>query len=169
MTEPILLFGVPFDFVLFATTLLGVALFHRHTLPIALGGLLATTTYKLGITGFKDGAGLAGLFIHLSHEEFQTTAQTIGQPVVIIKVDGDADIEAAFATAKDRAVSGVIVAAGSFQFRWTDKLISLAARYALPAIYAGREVVSAGGLVSYSGSQSEAHGGHLLWAYPEGG
>ena len=38
-----------------------------------------------------------------------------------------------------------------------DKLISLAARYALPAIYAGREVVSAGGLVSYSGSQSEAH------------
>ncbi|MGC1857976.1 MAG: ABC transporter substrate-binding protein [Pseudolabrys sp.] len=90
-------------------------------------------------------------------KEFQTTAQTIGQPVVIIKVDGDADIEAAFATAKDRAVSGVIVAAGSFQFRWTDKLISLAARYALPAIYAGREVVSAGGLVSYSGSQSEAH------------
>ena len=90
-------------------------------------------------------------------KELHETAHAIGQPVVIIKVDGDADIEAAFATAKDRAVSGVIVAAGSFQFRWTDKLISLAARYALPAIYAGREVVSAGGLVSYSGSQSEAH------------
>ena len=68
MTEPILLFGVPFDFILFATTLLGIALFHRHTLPIALGGLVAITTYKLSITGFKDGAGLAGLLIHLSHE-----------------------------------------------------------------------------------------------------
>ena len=68
MTEPILLFGVPFDFILFATTLLGIALFHRHTLQIALGGLLAITTYKLSITGFKDGAGLGGLLIHLSHE-----------------------------------------------------------------------------------------------------
>ena len=68
MTEPILLFGIPFDFILFAATLLGIALFHRHTLPIALGGLVAITTYKLSITGFKDGAGLAGLFIHLSHE-----------------------------------------------------------------------------------------------------
>ena len=68
MTEPILLFGVPFDFILFATTLLGIALFHRHTLQIALGGLLAITAYKLSITGFKDGAGLGGLLIHLSHE-----------------------------------------------------------------------------------------------------
>ena len=68
MTEPIVLFGVPFDFILFAATLLGIALFHRHTLPIALGGLVAITTYKLTITGFKDGAGLTGLFIHLSHE-----------------------------------------------------------------------------------------------------
>ena len=68
MTEPILLFGVPFDFILFATTLLGIALFHRHTLLIALGGLVAITAYKLSITGFKDGAGLAGLLIHLSHE-----------------------------------------------------------------------------------------------------
>ena len=68
MTEPIFLFGTPFDFILFAATLLGIALSHRHTLPIALGGLVAITTYKLSITGFKDGAGLAGLFIHLSHE-----------------------------------------------------------------------------------------------------
>ena len=68
MTEPTLLFGIPFDFVLFAATLLGIALFHRHTLLIALGGLVAITAYKLSITGFKDGAGLAGLLIHLSHE-----------------------------------------------------------------------------------------------------
>ena len=68
MTEPILLFGVPFDFILFATTLLGIALFHRRTLQIALGGLLAITAYKLSVTGFKDGAGLDGLLIHLSHE-----------------------------------------------------------------------------------------------------
>ena len=33
------LFGIPVDFVIFATILLGVALFHRHTLAVALTGL----------------------------------------------------------------------------------------------------------------------------------
>ena len=68
MTEPILLFGVPLDFVLFALTLLCIALFHRHTLPIALVGLAVITTYKLAFTGFRDGAGFAGLGFHLTHE-----------------------------------------------------------------------------------------------------
>ena len=93
----------------------------------------------------------------LEVNEFQKTANSIGQSTVIVAVKDGPDLEAAFAKAKDQGVSGVIVAAGSFEFRWTDKLVSLAARYALPAIYAGREIVSAGGLISYSGSQSEAH------------
>ena len=67
-TEPILLFGIPIDFVFFALTLLGIALFHRHTLPIALAGLALITAYKLVFTGFKDGAGLTGLGLHLGHE-----------------------------------------------------------------------------------------------------
>ena len=68
MTEPVLLFGISFDVVLFALTLLGIALFHRHTLPIALAGLAVITAYKLIFTGFKDGAGLVGLGLHLGHE-----------------------------------------------------------------------------------------------------
>jgi Na+/H+ antiporter NhaD/arsenite permease-like protein len=68
LTEPILLFGIPIDFVLFALTLLGIALFHRHTLPIALAGLAVITAYKLALTGFRDGAGFVGLGLHLGHE-----------------------------------------------------------------------------------------------------
>jgi len=68
LTEPILLFGVSFDFVLFALTLFGIALFHRHTLVIALAGLAAITAYKLTFTGFNEGTGLVGLGFHLSHE-----------------------------------------------------------------------------------------------------
>jgi Na+/H+ antiporter NhaD/arsenite permease-like protein len=60
--------GIPFDFVLFGLTLIGVALFHRHTLPIALAGLAAITAYKLDFTGFKEGAGVNGLALHLGHE-----------------------------------------------------------------------------------------------------
>jgi Na+/H+ antiporter NhaD/arsenite permease-like protein len=61
-------FGIPVDFILFAITLLGVALFHRHTLAVALTGLAAITLYKLGFTGFREGMGLAGLATHLRHE-----------------------------------------------------------------------------------------------------
>jgi Na+/H+ antiporter NhaD/arsenite permease-like protein len=56
------------DFVLFALTLAGVALFHRHTLAVALSGLALVTLYKLGFTGFKTGPGLGGLAQHMAHE-----------------------------------------------------------------------------------------------------
>ena len=62
------LLGVPVDFILFAITLLGVALFHRYTLYVALAGLAAITLYKLGFAAFKEGAGLSGLASHLGHE-----------------------------------------------------------------------------------------------------
>ncbi len=60
--------GVPIDFLLFALTLVGVALFHHHTLRVALIGLAATTLYKLGFTGFSTGPGLTGLGVHMAHE-----------------------------------------------------------------------------------------------------
>ena len=60
--------GVPVDFLLFALTLAGVALFHHHTLQVALIGLAAITLYKLGFTGFRTGTGLPGLGGHLLHE-----------------------------------------------------------------------------------------------------
>jgi Na+/H+ antiporter NhaD/arsenite permease-like protein len=66
--EPVLVFGIPVDFILFALTLLGVALFHHKTLQVALGGLAAIVVYKLVFTGFKHGAGLAGLGHHMAHE-----------------------------------------------------------------------------------------------------
>jgi Na+/H+ antiporter NhaD/arsenite permease-like protein len=68
LIDPILVFGIPVDFILFAVTLLGVALFHHHTLPVALGGLVAISVYKVVFTGFKFGTGVAGLIGHLEHE-----------------------------------------------------------------------------------------------------
>ena len=62
------MFGIPVDFILFALTLLGVALFHHKTLQVALAGLAAIVVYKLAFTGFKHGAGLAGLGHHMAHE-----------------------------------------------------------------------------------------------------
>jgi len=61
-------FGIPVDFILFALTLLGVALFHHHTLTVALTGLVVISLYKIGFTGFNEGAGVTGWLAHLQHE-----------------------------------------------------------------------------------------------------
>jgi Na+/H+ antiporter NhaD/arsenite permease-like protein len=68
MIEPLYLFGIPVDFILFALTLLGVALFHHYTLQVALTGLATIVAYKLVFTGFKFGTGFAGLALHMQHE-----------------------------------------------------------------------------------------------------
>jgi Na+/H+ antiporter NhaD/arsenite permease-like protein len=60
--------GVPVDFLLFALVLLGVATLHLHTLKVALGGAAVITAYQWLFTGFKTGAGLAGLAGHFGHE-----------------------------------------------------------------------------------------------------
>jgi Na+/H+ antiporter NhaD/arsenite permease-like protein len=67
VTSPVV-FGIPVDFILFAATLLGVALFHHYVLQVALTGLVTITTYKILFTGFKTGAGIAGFGAHMGHE-----------------------------------------------------------------------------------------------------
>jgi Na+/H+ antiporter NhaD/arsenite permease-like protein len=61
-------FGIPLEFILFAMTLLGVALFHHRTLQVALTGLAVISLYKIGLTGFHEGTGLGGWLGHLEHE-----------------------------------------------------------------------------------------------------
>ena len=60
--------GIPLDFILFAITLAGVALFHHHTLRVAVIGLATITLYKLLFSTFAGVPGLAGLFAHVQHE-----------------------------------------------------------------------------------------------------
>jgi Na+/H+ antiporter NhaD/arsenite permease-like protein len=66
--ELIRIFGIPLDFFLFGLTLLGVALFHAHTLRIALAGAITISLYKIIFTGFKFGPGVSGWLSHMGHE-----------------------------------------------------------------------------------------------------
>jgi len=66
--EPPAPLGIPVEFILFALTLIGVAVLHHYTLQVALAGLAVIALYKLAFTGFKSGPGLAGLATHMHHE-----------------------------------------------------------------------------------------------------
>jgi Na+/H+ antiporter NhaD/arsenite permease-like protein len=62
--------GIPIEFILFALTLLGVALFHGQTLYVALTGMVVIAAYKLGFTDFS-------IAKHLAHE-WVTLANLLG-------------------------------------------------------------------------------------------
>jgi len=69
--------GVPVDFILFALTLGGVALFHHHTLRVAVIGLVVITLYKLAFSSFRGVPGVDGLVALLGHE-WVTVANLFG-------------------------------------------------------------------------------------------
>jgi Na+/H+ antiporter NhaD/arsenite permease-like protein len=60
--------GIPVDFILFACVLAGVALFHHHTLRVAVVGLAVITVYKLIWSPFHGVPAFSGLAALLQHE-----------------------------------------------------------------------------------------------------
>ncbi len=61
-------FGIPFEFILFALTLIGVALFHHKTFEVSMTGVVVIALYKILFTGFKWGPGVGGFISHMGHE-----------------------------------------------------------------------------------------------------
>jgi len=89
--------------------------------------------------------------------EVQAAAQAIGQQLLILDVSSDPEIETAFATFVQRGAGALLVGSGPFLFSNSERVVALAARHAIPAIYALREPVVASGLMSYGTSQSDAY------------
>ena len=69
--------GIPLDFILFALTLAGVALFHHHTLFVAVTGMLVIAAYKILLGDFAGVTGLQGL-AEMLHHEWVTLGNLLG-------------------------------------------------------------------------------------------
>jgi putative tryptophan/tyrosine transport system substrate-binding protein len=89
--------------------------------------------------------------------EVQAAAQANGQQLLILGVSSDPEIETAFARFVQRRAGALLVGSGPFLFSNSEQVVALAARHAIPAIYALREPVVASGLMSYGTSQSDAY------------
>jgi putative tryptophan/tyrosine transport system substrate-binding protein len=88
--------------------------------------------------------------------EAQRAALSIGRQMVVIKAATEADIDAAFTSLAQQGVGALLVGPDPFFDSRAARIIELAARHALPAIYPLRETVSAGGLMSYGTSITDA-------------
>ncbi len=89
--------------------------------------------------------------------ELQTAAQTIGQQLLVLDAASDRDLEAAFVTMVQRGAGALLVGASAFLTSRRESIVATAARHALPAIYVQREFATAGGLMSYGASITDAY------------
>src|SRR6478609_3678016 len=82
----------------------------------------------------------------------QAAARAGGFEVQIIHASNDDELEATFADMEKRRIGALVVSGDIFFHSRRDQIVTLAARYAVPAIYEWREYVAAGGLMSYGTS-----------------
>jgi ABC-type uncharacterized transport system substrate-binding protein len=94
----------------------------------------------------------------------QDAARDLGQQVSILSANTEREIDVAFATVAQSGARALLVGSDPFFSSERDQVIALAARYAIPAIYEGREFATAGGLASYGTSLADAYRQAALYA-----
>ena len=143
----------------------GVSLLTTELGPKRLG-LVRELLPKPGTIAFVVNANSASTPFQI--QEMQAAAQAIGQPLLVVSVGTEEEVDKAFATMAERNVAAVVYGATLFFQVISGRLVALAARYRIPALYEWREFVTAGGLMSYStdrneiGREAGIHAGRIL-------
>ena len=88
--------------------------------------------------------------------EMQDAAHGLGQQLQIMYASSDRDFDNAFAILVEHRIGALVVAADPFYEDCRDQLVAMAAQHAVPAIYASRKFVNAGGLMSYGMNIADA-------------
>jgi putative ABC transport system substrate-binding protein len=76
-------------------------------------------------------------------------ARVVNRAITILKASNEGEIETMFASFAEQRVNALLVASDPYFNSQRTKIVELAARYNLPAIYEWREFAEAGGLASY--------------------
>jgi ABC-type uncharacterized transport system substrate-binding protein len=98
-------------------------------------------------------------------QDAQNAARVLGVQLEIVNVGNeDRDLEAAFTNLTQKNIKALVVPGGAFLLSRRSLIVALAARNLIPAIYADREYVAAGGLLSYGPIQTEAYRGAGIYA-----
>jgi putative ABC transport system substrate-binding protein len=89
--------------------------------------------------------------------DLRSAAASIGCEIEVLDADTYSDIVPAVASLVQRRADAFLINPGQVFYDRRTQLLTLAARYRLPAIYPAREWADAGGLMSYGSSFAEQH------------
>jgi putative tryptophan/tyrosine transport system substrate-binding protein len=109
-------------------------------------------------------ARLIGVFINpnnaaspVDEDQLKSAAGVLGRELKFLRIGNESEFEASFASLKAMRIEALLVAHDPYLFSRRNRLIALAARHALPAMYELREFPMAGGLMSYGTNVAEAY------------
>ena len=92
-----------------------------------------------------------------AREETETAAGRLSLQLHAAPVRTENELDVAFASFANHRVDALLVGAAPRLFSWRVRIITLAARASLPAIYEQRGFVTDGGLMSYGASITDAY------------
>ena len=96
--------------------------------------------------------GQAGAF-----KDYEAAAHALKMQLLFLEVRGpNPDYEAAFQAATKGRASAIISVTGPLAASYPKRIADLAIKYRLPSMHEGRQHVEAGGLMSYSSSDTES-------------
>jgi ABC-type uncharacterized transport system substrate-binding protein len=136
--------------------LTGVSSILATLMPKQLGLLSELAPHAALIGVLVDPENL-GAMAEARIAEIMSAGRAVGRQAIILKASTDVDIDVAFETFIQQRVQALLVTSGPLFVTRMDRLIAFAARHGLPAMYFRRELVDAGGLVSYASSTAEGY------------
>jgi ABC-type uncharacterized transport system substrate-binding protein len=89
--------------------------------------------------------------------EVGDAARALGLPLRTLHAANDQEIDAAFRTLGQERTDGLLIISNPLFTDRREQIVTLANHYRIPAVYALREYVAAGGLASYGASIKDAY------------
>jgi putative tryptophan/tyrosine transport system substrate-binding protein len=117
--------------------------------------LLTELAPKIAVVGFLANPNNPNLASAAT--EAQKAADMLGHKLVVVHTSTESEFDPAFTTFVQERVEALFVQVDPFFTDRRARIAALASRHALPAIYALREFVDAGGLLSYGTSITDAN------------
>src|SRR5262245_55347808 len=118
-------------------------------------GLLRDVVPKLATIGLLTSRSMS--MAESITRDVQAAAQAGGLKAGVVDIIREGEIDAAFSQYAEQRVDALVISSGIICSRLRDRIVSLAARHALPAISTDRLYPAAGGLMSYGADSRDAY------------
>jgi putative tryptophan/tyrosine transport system substrate-binding protein len=96
-------------------------------------------------------------YVEAETKDVMASARALGRQLRVMNAGSAQEIDAAFATLVQQRTGALLVSGDPFFDSERDRLVALAARHSVPAIYQWREFAEIGGLISYGTSILDAY------------